>query len=270
MRKFESVAEYVEYMNVTPRNPKFDRYESEDTSTRNVRFTGTKSWQEAQSLMDNGDKKIAKELINRKDEVSPKVKHLVRELINKREKSVVGAIPSVAAFLNGNPRNMIRRKRQSAETKIVNIVYINSISCGIDKEDMIKVGINVLYCLNEFEKAGYRVNLYVGAATWVESNQKKAWGYVVNVKNSGQYVNIEKLAYLLANPSAIRRHSFRMMEVESETVFSNYYGWRMNEKDVITSLLEKVSINNANVVTFYDLQHKDIKETSKLLSGNKL
>lgn len=269
IHKFNTVAEYVSYLDTTPYNPKFSCRSSSNEDTRHVRFTGTKSYDEAQELLENGDKKLAKQLEKKSGEVGKNIKNLVEELIAKRKRDIVGSMPNVAAFLSNNPRNMIRKTRVKAETKIINLVYLNQIHCTVRKEAMIEAGTNMLYCLRELERAGYRVNLYVGQFTWVTSSCSKPWGYVVNVKNSGQYINIEKLAYIMANPSAYRRHGFRMMEVEKDVVFSSYYGFKMDDKKVINEMLQSVNINNATVLTFYDVEGKTAKDTCDMVTGYK-
>lgn len=269
MRKFNTVAEYVSYLETTPYNPKFKRRASTETCPSRTKFTGTESYEEAQSLLDNGDKVLAALLEEKSGAVGQNIKNLVAELIAKRKRDIVGSMPNVAAFLNGNPRNMIRKTRVKTETKVINIVYLNQIHCTVKGEDMIEAGTNMLYCLRELERAGYRVNLYVGYITYTSDRRQKAWGCVVNVKNSGQYLNIEKLAYLMANPSAYRRHGFRMMEIEKEVVFSMSYGWKMDDKKIINEMLQSVNITNATVLTFYDIEGKTAKETCDMVTGDK-
>lgn len=269
MRKFNTIAEYVSYLDTTPYNPKFKYRSATDVSEHRTEFTETASYEDAQGLLENGDKKIAKKLQDKNGSVGQNIKNLVAGLIFKRKRDIVGSIPNVAAFLNGNPRNMIRKTRVKTETKVINLVYLNQIHCTVNGEDMIEAGTNMLYCLQELERAGYRVNLYIGQTTWVTSRKQKAWGYVVNVKSSGQYINIEKLAYLMANPSVYRRHGFHMMEIEKDAVFDSGYGFKLDDHKIINDMLQSVNITNATVLTFYDVDGKTAKETCDMVTGNK-
>ena len=280
--KYDTVSEFVDRINSQKVSKLFidngreNRLASVDGSEE---FTYTESYEVANKLMEFGDKDMANKINEMADAVdTDDVDVFVQSIKAKNERSFVGSMPHVPSYLVGNPRNMIRKRRIPTDTKIINIVYNCSIDCGQVTDDMIKVGAKILYCLKEFEKAGYSVNLYMsflGRTFWgSESNAKsndEVLGCVVKIKDSGQYMDIEKLAYLLANPSFFRRHYFRFIETEQtlkKNRWTGGYGYIYNDKEAIKKMANKLGIeSNVAVVEYYQLKGKTPKETSELIKS---
>lgn len=207
---FDSLSEFYQTINARPTNEAFlTRKEILMSQCPDKKFTGTKSWEEAQTLATKGDpesvKLIKKELI--KDETQ--TAHVVRD---RTRVDMVGFAPCVPAYLAGRPANMINKRRTVLRApKILNVAYSFGGHCDVSARDRIKAGASMISAINSLQAKGYRINLYLCHKSTDRSGTSSI-SQTIKVKDAGDHTQITSLAYPLINCSFFRRHVFRHME----------------------------------------------------------
>lgn len=223
---FDSVNEYINYLEDTPRAPGHDN-DSESTSQNE--WAGTKSLKEALDLCKYGDEELGTYVYNQVLKIN-KI-----DTVNKNRQAyindIVGFTPNVPNYVMGIPTNMIRDNRNIIKSKIVNI-YINlSAHAGVDSRDIKKNAAKYVAAINQLEKEGYRCNVYTGnvAGTWTDDE----YAVIVKVKSDREPLNLVKMAFPMCHPSMLRRLAFKWIETIPIDFTHRGYGRPIdNDKDV--------------------------------------
>lgn len=235
-KRFESVGEFSRYLAEGTTQPAFQYYNcAMQESEFRTKFTGTKSFNEANDLLLYGDKELAEKL--EKSGVRQTRMKLQKQGAKRVIKaSVVGFAPHVPNFIAGIPTAMLSIKEKRAPQRVVTIYYNCSVRHGIKSDDIIKATANLMSAAMQIEANGTRVNMYVSCIC--ESNGQYLCA-TVKVKDAGQPFDTLKMTYPLVHTSMHRRHMFRLMEVQEglRSSFSDGYG--MNPDN--TPLLAKVA-----------------------------
>ena len=260
--KFNSVEEFSNWLQVTPQTAKgkeLDR--SAAISESRTRFTGTKSFDEAQNLLKYGDKVNA-------DKINAAIRKIKaqgkgNETRNKLYNSPCGFMPIVPKVLAGDPQNMLAIKKQRYNsTKVLNVVYNVSIDCEVEADEIIETAAKVANVIATLEKNGYRVNLYIydcskGARSTLST-------LLIKIKDSGKYLDTLRIAYPLVNPSFLRRHIFAYLErLKGYGLFGGY-------SEVLSDNTAKSYLPiNASYLSFYNCKGKTKQEITKMIESAK-
>jgi hypothetical protein len=235
IKRFDSVGSFNNYLlteKVTEIFPFPDAVGSTETGRDALSFTTTKDFEEAQNLMLSGDmgnfEKIKK--------VSVGIDRAAVESVKRNIMSIVGSSISVGAYLAGKPNYFHRKVKQTSGSKVIDLYINNAMGCNVSAKDMIQAAAVILAAIEDVEKKGYKINLY--SCVIAESDKQYA-GMIVKIKNSGEYFNRLKLAYFLVNPSFIRRHYFRFVEVTKglNKRFAAGYGYPVSDNKKIAALI---------------------------------
>lgn len=98
--------------------------------------------------------------------------------------------------------------------KFCSIILNQTASCGVSTEVMLKRGITALALALMLEQNGYRVSVKVA---YGERGKNETCMYtIVNLKAFNQTLEVDRLAFFLADPSSFRRLNFAFMETRSE------------------------------------------------------
>jgi hypothetical protein len=217
-RDFNNIQEFVQYIEDTPLNDIFRWEKLGSTETGQYSWYQTSSYEDAQDKLKNGDKKIAERLTGQlKVE-----KHAHNMMVQKPSYGVAGYQASVPRYLQGIPTNMINKKAVIQKQRVVTITKNIGYFGVFSGEDIIKEAIKAVQLINTIEAHGIRCNLYV---TSIAEAGGTAVGFRVKIKSANERMNISKLAFPLANPSMLRRFSFRYREIAPETTNSFKYGY---------------------------------------------
>ena len=218
--EFKSIDEFYGYISTTPYNTAFgpEAY-NKSSETMGYGFTKTHNFNEAVTLMINGwddvAKKIAQKLDARKDDIVSAVKQ-------KSFCDVVGYQACVPLYLQGVPANMVNRKNVPVKQRVVTINKCINYSGAVDADEIIEESVKALMIVKKLEAQGIRVNANVFLGT--ESGHRRIT-CKVRIKNSGERLNISKMAFLLAHPSMLRRMMFHFIEVYPNTTSSFVGGY---------------------------------------------
>ena len=115
-REFDSIREFVEFIEGTPLNEVYKWKTLASSSTKDPRWYNTSSYEEAKEKLKNGDKDIAKKLTG----TLKLDKHPENTLVQKPTFGVAGYQASVPRYLQGLPTNMITKKQVVQKQKVVN------------------------------------------------------------------------------------------------------------------------------------------------------
>lgn len=217
-REFDSIHEFVQYIEGTPLNKVFKWAKLGSTATNDYGWYQTKNYEEAKNKLQYGDGTLAEKLTG----ILNIKKHSQNMLVQKPSYGVAGYQASVPRYLQGIPTNMINKKSVVQKQKVVTITKNIGYTGGFSGQSIIDEAIKAVQLINTIEAHGIRCNLYV---TSIAATNGTAVGFRVKVKSANERLNMSKLAFPLANPSMLRRFSFRYREVAPETTQSFKFGY---------------------------------------------
>ena len=235
-------------------------------------WSGTSSLDEAISLLTKGDKESLS-LLNDAKVITDAMFKDVKVKKPKNINSVEGHQPIVPHAIMGLPESMIKTVRQPKKNKVVNIFINSSQSGGTNKEDIAFHGAMMLSAIEQLEKNGYRVGIYVGKIAYL-SVSESVTGYIVNIKQPMAPLNILKCSFYMVNPSFLRRISFKIDETEPkiEDCTHSSYGQATNYKDIENivsgTFKESVLVYDTRVEIDKDMSDEDnMNNIKEFLSG---
>lgn len=268
---FDSITEFINYLD---NNKTSKSFEGEYLASYNEKyeFTKTSSFEEAEKLCKSGYHEEYDKLI----ELKLKLEKYIR-LSRKNEKQFndyIGYAPDVKAYLEGNPMNMLNKKRE--HKKRVNIYYNSAVLGDITNSQILNRGVITLNIVEALEKLNYSVNLNI----FTMSEEKNQIHYAkFNLKRENERLNIQKLYFPMCHPSFQRRLVFRLREETSDISkdWINGYGRTSNEKtirkildlnedDIIICRPEEMNVYGDNIIEDADnaFNHINKQKAKKL------
>lgn len=217
--RYESISDFVNALNARQVDPFYkDILISHKTGEERAAFTGTKSFEEADDLLMNGDLETAKKMNIKARNIKQ-----AKGVKNTITRGPVGFVPNIPAYLSGNPNNMFSVRSQSYKsTKVINLIINNTVPYYVGGDELAEFGVNLLNVVAALESKGYRLNVYITDTSYFDKS-KNTGVIVVKIKDSGKPLNVTKVAYPLANPSFSRRH-FRNWIEKNGNLKSKFYG----------------------------------------------
>ena len=261
LEKFESISEFQRAINTR----KVDRFYKNRMASVNggKEFTGTESYEEAESLLLYGDKSIAAKLV----ECNGKRMNEAKK--NTIYNSPVGFVPNIPNYLLGRPDNMFSVKTQTYKScKVLNVCVNSAVAYSVETKDIIAFNQKLLNVVYTLEKRGYRLNLYVGVVAEF-SKSKNIGACFIKVKDSGKLLNVTNVAYPLCNASFLRRHFFKWVETNGKT-FSRSYGCiaqRNESEKAIKQLFNRTK--NISLIITSDMLYYSESEIMNVILNDK-
>lgn len=220
--EFTSISDLASYIkNAKPTSWFEGRECSLEISDKRTKFTKTKSFEEAMSLLENGwyeeAQKIEKEL-NLKN-----MKMFEKDDI-KFIQSVAGFHPIVPNYLMGLPNSMVSSKIVSKKQKVVTLNLSISFSFAVSTKEIEEVCLKAFRIVKEIESKGCRVNFnvfYSGKEYEREIGKANYCAIKLRVKSANERLNVSKVCFPVIHPSMLRRIMFRV--VETNEAFTKRY-----------------------------------------------
>lgn len=139
---------------------------------------------------------------------------------------------NIGRYVSGHPKPYMQKKQIEDETgdnksgKIVNITFNITASAGISSSEMFNKGATIAALVELLERAGKRVELKARlvatdarlVATDGGKPPKSTLRYQVPIKEAGEPIDVDRLAFSLAHPGSFRRLGFSIMEQASEKI----------------------------------------------------
>lgn len=218
--KFSSVGEFLTYLEKTPVNPEWERYGRSSYRVGKKDWYGTASFPESVNLAEKGWKE-GLDFLTSKLGVS-----LNKERARTTVFEVAGDRPDIGRFLSGVPNNMARRVvSESNRRPIVEIVLNASYSGGVSASTIMYYGAAICSFIDELESTGYSVSLSVGASNDACQDGIHTYTNLVEVKQPGEVMELDRLIFFTAHPSFLRRFCFGYWETRyAPSGFAGGYG----------------------------------------------
>lgn len=192
---------------------------SQIVKQRKDQFYHTKTYLEAERLMDGGYHEGARAIANADTDFKGK------SPLARSEANVIGHTPHIANYVIGHPLNMIRTFHPQETSKEVTIHFERSEACGVHADEIIDGVRKLVDAVKHIEDHNVRVTIYV--SDWFcEERQKVA--FMVRLKESDAKLNLMKMAYPLVHPSFHRRQGFRWLEtspIVTDIALADRYGY---------------------------------------------
>lgn len=123
-------------------------------------------------------------------------------------------------------------------------LYVGIVAAyDVSASDFVKRGAAYLTVINALESSGIRVELYAGSFSFVDGGQNTIH-WTVKIKDAGEQVNLQALAYALAHPAFFRRLGFAIIEEAADTDkqgnFCGSYGRGPRSTDEQQETLDKI------------------------------
>ena len=260
--KFDSVEQFSTWLQITPQTAMGK--ELNEGVTNSFKFTGTKSFNEAQELLKYGDKVNADKIAATIRKIKAQGKG--NETRNKLYNSPCGFMPIVPKVLAGDPNNMLAiRKQRYNSTKVLNVVYNITVSGGKKKELLFETAAKVANVIASLEKNGYRVNLYVCFSVKSTCDESSKAISIIKIKDSGKYLDTLRIAYPLVNPSFLRRHLFAYLERVENYILWKGYGIPLDDD----AAQKYIPLQRYSYLSYYICSGKTEEEIAKYIESAK-
>lgn len=250
-RCYESIDEMVRHLGS-------EKGGHESNETHNSEWYGTKTYQEAEQRIVKGDDELAK-MLRGSDKLDI---HMPSTGVRKRMVTrVAGFAPHVPNYLAGVPNNMLWVEEKKVPKKVLTVIYGCNTHGDETAEDIAKVSARVVSCIMSLERKGYRINLYASNAA--DSGSRRT-GFITKLKDSGQHIDVLKMAFPLLSASWNRRFGFRFREM---------CGWRSAGSSLhgydLRNWLDANNVKYDVGLSFYDAKDiKTVEELEKLFTKN--
>jgi hypothetical protein len=194
---------------VDGKNTSGDAEKDRQSRSGGANWTGSPSFEAAERLArfgwQEGTASIGKLAARITDRIGDraKVEHMVRD--------VVGEFPDVAAYLDGEPENMIRFEDEDKQAcgRIVRLSVNAAVSSGVGAEVIARRGAVVVALADAIERTGHlaEITFRMDASCY-----SKDMAIQATVKKTDEPMNVARIAFALAHPSMFRRMTFAVME----------------------------------------------------------
>jgi len=139
--------------------------------------------------------------------------------------SPVGYAPNIPAYLQGRPDAMFAYHDQP-DRQIVKILVNVAVSCGVSRDVITRRGATVLALNNAFESSGMNTEITLVWSSVGRGDSNNKFVVTTIAKRSGEYIEPDRLAFLLACPDFVRRVIFGALSHEPDFITLNFGFYR--------------------------------------------
>lgn len=184
---------------------------SRHVGSRRVDFTGTASWEEAHTLITEG----WRDGMDKISKMSANIGTVVGMYIKKieTEYEVAGDFVDVGRFCSGEPECMVSFREdliRGPGSRIVKISVNVAMSRDVDKKYAFHRGAAVVALCDALEQAGMVAEVW--AVEVVDGDYGWKSIFSVPIKKAGERIELDRMAYVFAHASMLRRHFFAWQE----------------------------------------------------------
>lgn len=188
--------------------------------TGDRQFTGTSDFAEAERLLREGWPEGRDRLIDAMEAAALAAPMLPAV---SRRMDVAGAYPIAAYAASGDPLSMVDPGDLSAAARpIVRLAFSFSYHCGKTQKEIEDYGAALLTWIDRIEESGRSVEV---SACHMARAEGWRFGSRIVVKRAGEPLEIDRMAFVVAHPSMLRRIHFRAYEMEKAPGFQDAFHW---------------------------------------------
>lgn len=236
---FDSITAFLDYIDSAPINSEIWGYRRLESETENYDFCKTHSLEEAKELCKYGYHDNFEKLVELKNTLEKYIKLSRKQ--SRQYNFYVGYAPDVKAYLEGSPLFMLNR--QYPKRKHID-VYFNAANIASVSSNMIFNRGAITLCIVEIlENMGFSVDF--NFFTMASKNDQVHY-VKLNLKRSGERLNIQKSFFPLAHPSFLRRLIFRLMEQTPDITMAWTSGYGITCDDY--TIREVISLAENDIV----------------------
>lgn len=129
-----------------------------------------------------------------------------------------GSQVDVARYLSGEPECMIETVRARRPVPVIRLIIERCVPYYIDAETMRATGASTLAVVEALRVAGVPSEIWASFSIASQRDRGETLSEQVLIQEAGYALDIDRLAYWVANPSAFRRLGFALFEQEPEDI----------------------------------------------------
>lgn len=179
-------------------------------------FMGVETYEEAVDLGRKGWPEGVKQALAIAEPIQEKLYSVVQ--VASIRYDVTGELLDVGRFASGEPEhwgNWEHTLQEGKGTKYVHVVMNGTASAGVDASVLIARGAVTAALINLLELAGCRVQVTLAYNVQQSGTERSVFQVTVALKQYEEPLDLDRLTYALAHPSAFRCHMFSLMECQS-------------------------------------------------------
>jgi len=226
-------------------------------------WQGCKTMKEAVGLLQNGWAENVEVLKNKMNGTKQKVDG--KRMTFKND--VVGYTPIVPLAIMGIPNSMLNSHQRPIKTKIIDLYYDTTVSCGNSPKQILNNGMKIVETVINLEQSGYRVRL---SAMQSYSNRETSDTLIVGVKSENQPLDIKRIMFPLMHPAMFRMIGFGWYERCPTATHRSGYGralsYTFTEKQM-QDFIEKAFGKTAIYISGTFIQEKSQEHIENQLKG---
>lgn len=231
---------------------------------------GVKSLSEAQEMMKTGYQPTVDKMKS-----SLKIKASGSGKRFAFQNNVEGFAPIVPLALLGVPNCMQNMQMKPIKTKVLDVYYDMTSSCGTSSETIIRYGQQLLGAIIELEHQGYRFNLY--AIQTYYGNASKDGKNTLNVlcakvKSSNTAIDLKRISFPLTHTAFFRVIGFdwysRCPKAKYIPCYGHALGYDFDEKKMREGF-EEIFGHKCMVFSAANMKNKDKDSIKEVLSSDK-
>ena len=228
-------------------------------------FEGVRSYEEALDLLKNGYQPTVENL---REKLKATCTGTGKRI--KFQNDICGFAPVVPLAMKGIPQAMIGMTMRPIKTKVIDIYYDITCSCGTSSEQIIENGQKLLGAVIALEKAGYRFNIYA-VQSYTES--RNADMLIVKVKSSDKPIDLKRISFPLTHTAFFRVIGFDWYSKTPKGTYRGGYGhaisFEFDSSDEQRELAEQLFGSNAIFILGREIMHKNEEYIMEVLTNGK-
>lgn len=143
---------------------------------------------------------------------------------------IAGAFPDVGLFCAGDPACMVSYDEQDAKARPIYRIIVNiSYMAAVEPQTIINRGAAILSFIDKLESEGARVELLAHRSAEKEG---KTMSLAFPIKRADEPLDIDRVAFVLANPAMLRRIAWAITE-RNRTLCSWFGAHRYRSSDAM-------------------------------------
>jgi hypothetical protein len=209
---FDSVSQFVAESVPKARASGLTDYRDDSRSQRS--WYGTPNFEAAERLLSTGWREGAERIAALRDRVSGIVEAVKRAKTQQVSYDVTGEWVDVGRIATGEPEccGVQIDDGSSATERVVTLRYNAAVSCSVSTDAITARGVAVLAAVDLIESCGVRCEVYYSQGSRAFGGAEDHLECNVLVKEAGQAVDLDRLAFVLTHPSFFRRFGFAFLE----------------------------------------------------------
>lgn len=218
LREYDRVGELARYLTTTP-NP----HSKPSSETTQVGWTGTRNYAEAIKMLEIGWAEGVVEMKEIVEDVERVLLDQIPHPVIKRGLS--GSDVDMGAYLSGEPENMLEWEAAPISEQGIKIIVNGSASASVSPRTIKARGAVIVATIHALQMLEIPVELwgvwtgrrYAGRKTYQAETR-------VRISRPGYELDIERVAFVLAHPSMLRRIVFSVWEREEPKAWRKAIG----------------------------------------------